>query len=627
MTKNPISFLPGEVEILHSKRFISTAKFAEKDFILVTGTFAHQPFNHDFAPYARGIMDIWDKPYVHEVIVAGASQTVKTTIAYVCLCSEIWRDPGPAAVCMPGKDTAKRIVDEKLGPHFLRSPKLRGLLSNGEDSIQSMRIVLRSGRVYIMYSGSEASMSSATIRVMVIDEEDANEDKTSVDTEKERTISYPLDRKIFRVSKPRGSEKDSTIWRDLSNRAQVVYQLRAVCPLCGHAQVMDDKRIRVPKGERDPAKIRHQKLAYYECEGCGGHWNDYTRNLAVAAGTWWSENEPERPECVAFHIPSWISRYVSLSDVAADWFSAINDGTPKALEQYDNNHKAMPYKVVAVETDESRVRKMLDPMLPPMIVPPEAVALTCGIDMQMNGFWFVVRAWGRQLQSWLIQYGWLNNFDEVEELIFKTRFPVAGRDDVVMPIWRAPIDIGGGRDDSSSEGWSKTDEVKAWLYNIENYYRPDVYPGVVYAIKGASRRQDYTIRVSEMGAQPGIPRKYQQKLPLYTLDTDNLKDKIHLVRLRPDSRQPMWLHSETGEDYFRQMLAEKRRTNSAGAVKWDAGSRANHLFDCEVYNAAAADPLWTPSLMTLAEPILIPIHAHMPKQHEQIINPYTGEVC
>ena len=31
--------------------------------------------------------------------------------------------------------------------------------------------------------------------------------------------------------------------------------------------------------------------------------------------------------------------------------------------------------------------------LPPQTVPEQAVALSCGIDVQLSGFWFVVRVW------------------------------------------------------------------------------------------------------------------------------------------------------------------------------------------------------------------------------------------
>ena len=619
--ENPLKLTSAEIEVLSLRPQTPTPDFAENDFVLVTGTYAGRNFNHDFAPYARGMMEIWDLPWTREMIVAGSSQTVKTTVGYVCISSEMEREPSPTGLGMPDEKVAKRIIKEKAGPHFKRSPKLRKMLPDGEKSVQALSINTHSATLYGLISGSEASMSSVSLRVLMLDEEDAYADPGSVETMLERTIGYPVDSKVIRVSKPRGNEYQSSIWKALTHKAQVVYQYRAVCPTCGHAQVMDHKHIRVPDNVRDPAQIRHQKLAWYECQGCKAYWSDYKRNEAIKRGHWHCDQDVSRPECVAFHIPAWISRYVSLSTVAAAWFEAVKDGTPKAMQRFDNDFCAKPHKVVAIETNETRSRKMVDPELPPMVAPAEAVAITCGIDMQMTGFWFVTRAWGRDMRSWLMQYGWLNNFDDVEELLFRTRYPVEGRDDVVMPIWRAGIDIGGNKDESNEHGWSKTDEVKAWLFALQTGMRPGCWPGLVHGVKGASRPQEETVRASTMGGQPGVPAKYQQKLPLYLLDTNQMKDKFHLVRMNPASRQPAWLHSQTGEDYFKQIHAEDRGPDG----KWIAKKRDNHLLDCEVYCHACAEHIWTPSLTTLGSPYVMPKNPVVIQQ-EPVINPYTGEV-
>jgi phage terminase large subunit GpA-like protein len=88
------------------------------------------------------------------------------------------------------------------------------------------------------------------------------------------------------------------------------------------------------------------------------------------------------------------------------------------------------------------------------------------------------------------------------------------------------------------------------------------------------------------------------------LDTVELKDQILMVRLQQDSRQPMWLHRETGEDYLKQITSEKRIPGKGknGRALWDAGGRHNHLLDCEVYAAACAHADWAPRLQQLHEP-------------------------
>ena len=60
----------------------------------------------------------------------------------------------------------------------------------------------------------------------------------------------------------------------------------------------------------------------------------------------------------------------------------------------------------------------------------------------MVGFYFVVRAWARDGRSWLVQYGFLDDWSQVDRLLDST-WPVEDREDVVMPLWRAAVDIGG----------------------------------------------------------------------------------------------------------------------------------------------------------------------------------------
>ena len=38
-------------------------------------------------------------------------------------------------------------------------------------------------------------------------------------------------------------------------------------------------------------------------------------------------------------------------------------------------------------------------------MPEQAQLLTCGVDVQLDHFWYAVRAWGPHLTSWLVDWG------------------------------------------------------------------------------------------------------------------------------------------------------------------------------------------------------------------------------
>jgi phage terminase large subunit GpA-like protein len=222
----------------------------------------------------------------------------------------------------------------------------------------------------------------------------------------------------------------------------------------------------------------------------------------------------------------------------------------------------------------------------PLIVPAWAVALTCGIDVQKYGFWFTVWAWSREMQSAMIHYGYLVSWDDVHELVFNTAFDVEGGTRKMM-IWRAAMDIGGGKDSSFGEDWTKTEEIVAWIR--------DNGQGVIWAVKGMSGNSTgQKIKASILDKMPGekggvIPGG----LTLYMLDTDQLKDNVTWrFGNRDIDPQPLELHSQVGEDYALQMTAEEKQQARNGLWHWVRVRKDNHLFDATIYAHAAADFQW-----------------------------------
>lgn len=597
MTYNPPPFelYEGERQVLESRPWMSTPDFAETHFKIVTGPYKGKFYKLDRNPVGRMVMELWDNPMLQNLFWCGPSQVSgKTTTAYACMAAEMYRDPCSCAIGMPDKGTMERIFDEKIGPHFKTSPALKEMLSLDKKAIQNKQIMTKFGAVYGMYSGSDASASSISPKIVLVDEEDAYQDIQAGPRMVERNDFWEDEAKTFRFSKVRGNERKSSIWQAVKEQAQVIKEVRACCPNCGAMQVMEFGQIKVPGSMRDPKKILAEGAARYECKHCAFRWDDHHRNIAVSRGDLFSENDIENATSIAVITPSWVFSGMSLSKVLADWFVALGKGTPSAMEWFDNSHASKPYKVITLKTPEDMIRAMILHDRSAREVPAEAVALTMGVDSQKVSYFFVVRAWAKSGESWLVDYGELANKGALIDQL-NAVYPVAGRDDVVMPIWRKSIDIGGTRDESRDEGWSRSEEVKLIVMELDD----DGF----YAVKGASRKQDTVVRRSETGVHKDVPKEFQENITLYTLDTHDLKDLIFMVRMKADSLQPMWLHREVGDDYLRQMASEERDMDKNGNPKWIQKKAANHYLDCEVYAAACAHPDWTPALQLLPEPI------------------------
>jgi len=298
--------------------------------------------------------------------------------------------------------------------------------------------------------------------------------------------------------------------------------------------------------------------------------------------------------------------------LVSEWIDAVKSGDLKQIQGFVNSSLAEPWKQVTVEASESAILKAkVD--LPPQTVPDEAVVLTCGIDNQLYGQWFVVRAWAPDYTSWLIDYGHLASWEELEALLFEAAYP-RQEGGQAMPIWRAAIDTGGG---VQEWGMSMTEEVYWWVRKVRGR---GCY---VWPIKGSSGVMTTRIKAGTPLEKAPSGKAIPGGLQIITLDTGQLKDVYHYRLLKATEGngdpQSAYLHSGVGEDYARQINAEEKQIDRKGIENWVQVRGENHLFDAEIYCHALVDPEWPAGGLNLYRE---PRQRQAPRQKTE--NPYTG---
>ncbi|NCB23849.1 MAG: terminase, partial [Deltaproteobacteria bacterium] len=261
---------------------------------------------------------------------------------------------------------------------------------------------------------------------------------------------------------------------------------------------------------------------------------------------------------------------------------------PKVKQQYYNDDLGRPYSPVVMETDKEQLLKLREMSLPPRTVPHGAVALTCGIDVQKRGFWYLVRAWMPSLASYVVDYGYVETWEAVENICFDTYYPVLGQngEDVGerMAIWRTAIDSGG----TETEGiYTRTEEVYMWVRQNGR--------GVVHACKGSSRAQSSPVRWVLRERMPHNGKPIPGGLRLHLIDTNAIKNTDIGRLLNEDSTQPLRFHTGA-DDMLVSHLTAERQVRKGSALVWECVSKQNHLLDCLMLSAACADASWTPSL-------------------------------
>ena len=585
-----VRFWPAERRALRGRSDIRVSAWAEKYREITRGS-AQGRWTNSRTPYLVEPMDTWMEPWVRRVMMCFAPQTGKTQTAFNCLMYAVDVDPGPAMYIMPDENTAKRIIQRQIWPALRATKRVATLLSPKSHTLLIQ--FLNGMDLMLAWASSAAMLASESVRYMFYDEPGkypsfVGKEADPFSLGEVRLNAYPHTSKEMFYSTPAldGDEFDKL----LRNEADETRRYYAVCPICDHPQIMRFRNMHW--GEtRDPGLVMRKRLGRYSCEKCKFDWDDYRRDEAVRRGFWKADKPVERAQAVAFGpLPSWYSPFVSLSKPAAAFLRGQID--PKKNYAFVTQHKCQAWKDVIEPKQESEVLKRHRCQYPEGIVPPEALALTCGLDMQKIGFWFVVRAWARDLTNWLISYGYISTWTDVERLIYGMRYEVDGTDRS-MGIWRAALDTGGGETEEAE--WTRTEEAYQWL-------RKQAGRGVIFGVKGASRPQLRRVVPKVIDKMARGNRKIPGGLELRFLDTAAFKDLIHwrMTREKKDS-QRFWLHAETGHDYVRQLLAEEKQKDRRGRVKWVRKGRANHLLDCEVYAAACADSEWSPSLSYLAK--------------------------
>jgi len=583
-------FTEAERRVFKPKENLTVSQWADKHRVVTKGPFPG-PWSNAAAPYLIEPMDCWNLPWIRKIILRFAPQTGKTQVAFNCLCFSIDQDPDTAMYVMPDEKTSRRISRRQILPMLKASPRTAEMLSPRSVDTTMLSVRFRNGMDLMMaWATSASELASESVRYLFFDETDKYPDASGDEADpislgEIRTTAYPHTKKILYFSTP--NREEGVITRAVKEEADEIREYHAKCPICGSLQKMEFDSIAWPAKIRDPRIVQRRKLAKYACCNCKMEWDDYLRDKAVSMGKWVCEKPVGRPAAVAFLLPSWYSQFVSLSDVAAKFLRGLDD--PKSMKVFVTQHKAEPW----VETFESKNDSLIlehKTDLPPLVVPKSAIALTCGIDVQKKGCWFAVRAWEPDLTSHLIQYGYLSTLDDVEILVFQTRYTIENSTET-MGIWRAAMDTGGGRVEGSE--WSRTEEIYQWIRKNGR--------GYVFGIKGASRVQLKRVNVKVIDKMPRRNRPIPGGLELRILDTAQFKDLLHWRLTRKENEsQRFYLHSGTGLDYTRQFLSEQKRRDRRRRWYWKQTSSENHLLDCEVYAAACADSEWLPSLSMLA---------------------------
>ena len=604
-----IELLQAEQAALRPPEQLSVADWCNANIILLPET-SREPGRYRWqrTPYTRDLINLYQHPSIHHIVLKFATQTGKTQSLYNILAYLIDQDPFSTLLVYPTDDAAREISRTRIQPMIEAAESLKAKKPKEPRLYQLNEMTFAGMVLHIVGSNSAAPLAQKPVRNLFRDE--VNKWPANIaghgdplDLSAERFKSFFDIRKIVDVSSPTGETGNIT---KLEAGCQVILNYFVPCPFCKRLQTLEWEQIKFDN-ERELEKVERiaiaKQTAHYECKFCRSAIGDEHKEwmLAPENGAGWFDLAIEEPEPtndpIGLLFEQFAARGIVLESIAARLSSLYSpwirwgDIVQKFLEAHLSEFKryeklrsfqtdwlGIEWKDIVNEKSETDILAHRCE-LEPLIVPAEAIALTCGIDCQLDGFYFVIRAWSKNMTSWLIRYGFLLNWQDVHELIFNDTYQIADCEDRAG-LWRAAIDTGGGADGDRS----MTAEAYEWISKFGG--------NNIYGVKGASREMLSKMKLTVINSLPNkrnIPM-IGGGLRLWVIDTAYFKDLFHSrLQIKDGDAGAIYLHSETGADYARQIVSEEKRRDKNGVYRWEHVRGQNHYFDAEVYCSCLVD--------------------------------------
>lgn len=524
----------------------------------------------DETPWLKEPLEQIPKNKVREIVLQCCAQGGKTVSMSAAICWALAQQPGPTMVVAQTEDAAKKFSRQRLLPMVNSSARLAALMPQDRHE-KTTREILFANATLMIGPANESFLRAHSIRWLFCDE--ASDWKPGLlDQARARTTRY-WNRRHWIASTPLevGSDLDRAFM------AGDRREWHLACPECGElidpefAKVVrwDSDATTKPGGEWDFDKMR--ATVRMECPHCEARIENTDANFRKMnrRGKYVAKNPTAPAHLVSFRFNSLClpPSMLSWADLAEQFLRAkveesrgylvpLKEFVTLRLAQAWDDDAALQVKPVelndydpANEWPEERVRFM-----------------TVDCQQELEDFWLVVRAWGEDGQSRLVDFCRPKSFAEVEALRLKHK---------VKPHLTF-VDCGYQRyrvlSECAKRGWAamRGEDVDDYLHTG----------------KGRSVRRPYS-PASRGDARDGTGRG----AIVFRWSNPTVKDLLHLLRTHRGAAWEVCDPGELLEEYQRQMDGERKKqvVDRFGRAKrrW-VSFRANHAWDCEAMQVVAA---------------------------------------
>lgn len=557
------------------------------------------------APWMPGLCDLLCDPRVNWLVIQKAAQVGVSEIVRTAVGWSVDVDPKPVLWVMTTQKAAEDSM-EKLRWLLEDTPCLAPLVV-GEVTLEGAELA-NGMKIGTAWAGSPQAMASDPWCWCIGDEtakwkRAAGGEGAITKNMAQRTKAFGMRGKVVLLSSPKHQSDNICVEHEATLDKRRFY---VPCLACRQLQPLDWEWVRWPDGDparapsepglrlRLAAKIQAEQSAWVECRACGEAIDSHA-SMWDPAATWVRELEdgtfetapagegavafmfgPEpRGEPVGVRVDEMLHWKSTISDLAAKFLRAL---TPQDLQDFWNGCLGLPYK--AADSELPAAIFAARAIHPPKLVPPWATTVLATADTQLDGWWIMLRAWGRGRRSRLLDWGFVRTEEELLARCMAARFPIEGSPGLEARVLFFAIDTGGGM--LTADG-SRTARVYALVRRTAR----------ALALKGEGDRDasDPPWRRTKILSGAGS----EVEIDLHLVNRTYYADEL-AVLIRTEEPEVLWEECRGAEAaaYLRQMASEHRvlvTTSRGTSARWQKRSRGapNHLWDLARYQVWLAD--------------------------------------
>ena len=542
------------------------------------------PFRSENSPWIREVMEAIVDPKIRLVSIIAAVQSSKTTSPELTLCYIIANLPGPCLWLDQTDEDAKDESESRLQKLFESCEPVKKLFPKNKNKQRNCTIHFSNGMtLWLLGAYNKTNLQRRSIRWLFGDETWRWPVGHMAEAEARTTAFGWLGKCVFMSQ---GGEENDDTHRKFETTDMREWHYK--CPKCGKyipykwENVEWDDDCKDENGEYDFSKINHSTAL--KCPECGEYFedSDRMRRILNKDGKFIALNPNASKENVGFHWNALASMsWGKLAELYLRAKIAARKGDSSLLQQFYQKRLALAWREFAedyrleiasgsynsgdVWDEEAGFNKLGEIIVPPFaeneVIAPLRIM---SVDVQMNCFYLVVRAWSINGSSRLLWHEKVLTWEDIEEI--QKRFKIL--DNLVF------VDAGY----NSFEVYKHCGE-RNWI-----------------ALMGDNRANFFhrlpngktVLRFYSPVKHIFISRYVKCRMHFWS----NLNVKDTLARIRrnqnPADGATWEVPTDISEDYLKQMESEHRIKKGNSWIWEQIGNRPNHYLDCEAMNCAGA---------------------------------------